>query len=319
MEPCEGNPIAREGRPGRITVRGKLFLLASAGIAVGGLVLKAGSPPPPLHAAPPPPNSPDSDGDGMPDSLELQLNLDPNSVDSDGDGVPDLDEFLLKTDPGNAASTPTIASAQYSVRVFGYRADNQVDPEIRLGVGIYLPDGNLAPLAGLQFVVMLSGVPFNLLPLAANDSQGIVITPGILPGSLNLQFSFSAPLSCLLSIAPFSLGAGTPGTGLMGLDAAYFDTVGGVLGVYNFTTTSNGASAAFRPLDPGGLPPSWGAFGQGCVLTMESGGSSGPFVLVEVTAAGCEPYPGYCEAAACAQKNGSVHLILDVLGAIGHN
>ena len=39
-------------------------------------------------------NSPDTDGDGLPDSLELILGLDPGLIDSDGDGIPDgLEDF----------------------------------------------------------------------------------------------------------------------------------------------------------------------------------------------------------------------------------
>jgi uncharacterized repeat protein (TIGR01451 family) len=52
--------------------------------------------------------SPDSDGDGVPDSIEIADGTDPNNPndfkDSDGDGVPDLVEIAEGTDPNNPLS-----------------------------------------------------------------------------------------------------------------------------------------------------------------------------------------------------------------------
>ncbi len=51
------------------------------------------------------PEEQDSDGDGVPDFVELQLGLDPTSgQDFDGDGLSDLDELLGGTKPDNADS-----------------------------------------------------------------------------------------------------------------------------------------------------------------------------------------------------------------------
>ncbi|MFW6182509.1 MAG: protein kinase domain-containing protein [Chloroflexota bacterium] len=44
-------------------------------------------------------NNPDSDGDGVPDGDEIELQLDPLSTDSDGDGLSDGRELDLGTDP----------------------------------------------------------------------------------------------------------------------------------------------------------------------------------------------------------------------------
>ncbi|VTR75280.1 Leukotoxin [Cellulomonas hominis] len=41
----------------------------------------------------------DTDGDGVPDALELALGTSPTGADSDGDGLADADEFLTGTDP----------------------------------------------------------------------------------------------------------------------------------------------------------------------------------------------------------------------------
>jgi hypothetical protein len=44
----------------------------------------------------------DSDGDGLPDALEIMLGSNPFNPDSDGDGLPDGVEYLLKGDPFSA-------------------------------------------------------------------------------------------------------------------------------------------------------------------------------------------------------------------------
>ena len=43
--------------------------------------------------------TPDSDGDGMSDELEMSIGTDHNSADSDGDGFPDLIEIMIGDDP----------------------------------------------------------------------------------------------------------------------------------------------------------------------------------------------------------------------------
>ncbi len=58
-----------------------------------------------------PPSDQDSDGDGVPDFVEIAKGLDPNGgPDSDGDGYSDLEELLANTDPNSAASTPDPAA-----------------------------------------------------------------------------------------------------------------------------------------------------------------------------------------------------------------
>lgn len=52
------------------------------------------------------PGTLDSDGDGVPDHVELDLGLDPLAgSDSDGDTLSDLDEILLGSDPANGSET----------------------------------------------------------------------------------------------------------------------------------------------------------------------------------------------------------------------
>jgi hypothetical protein len=61
-----------------------------------------------VDAAPPPPPPPDagldSDGDGIPDSEEIERGTDPNNPDSDGDGLSDGDERRYGSDPNDPDS-----------------------------------------------------------------------------------------------------------------------------------------------------------------------------------------------------------------------
>ncbi len=51
---------------------------------------------------------PDSDGDGIPDTLEALIFTDPRKMDTDGDGYPDGLEVVLGSDPLDPASLPRI-------------------------------------------------------------------------------------------------------------------------------------------------------------------------------------------------------------------
>ncbi|HKB14791.1 MAG TPA: hypothetical protein VKF62_01945, partial [Planctomycetota bacterium] len=146
--------------------------------------------------------------------------------------------------------------------------------------------------------------------------------PGFDAGSLIARFSFSLPVSFLENHTPFSFGAGSLAGNGPALDSISLDLVGGYLGYYSLTplqtppgSYGSAAAAAFTPLDPGAA--AWGSFGNACVLTMQSGGSASPYVLVEVTGASCSAYPSYCDPGACSAKVGTVHHVLDVLGLIG--
>ena len=76
------------------------------------------------------PSALDSDGDGVPDYVEIANGLDPieSGLDSDGDGYSDLDELLAGTDPTNAASRATGRIEQDSVY------DLVLTPRLRDGV-----------------------------------------------------------------------------------------------------------------------------------------------------------------------------------------
>ncbi|MEO8428561.1 MAG: hypothetical protein ABI651_15785, partial [Verrucomicrobiota bacterium] len=73
-------------------------------------------------------NEPDTDSDGLPDTIETLLGTNPNSIDTDGDGVPDGAEIQLDTNPldGIAAQLGLISSTQLPLAPIRVRAENNI-------------------------------------------------------------------------------------------------------------------------------------------------------------------------------------------------
>lgn len=70
-----------------------------------------------------PPFELDSDGDGVPDFVEIQKGLDPLAgTDTDGDGFSDLNEILVGTTPNDPASKPATSQRQEENIAFKLRA-----------------------------------------------------------------------------------------------------------------------------------------------------------------------------------------------------
>lgn len=99
----------------------------------------------------------DSDGDGVPDYVELALGLDPfGGSDSDADGVSDLDEILQGTDPADDASTPLPnetagVSPEGGIALVATATDASAATEIALGEDLvaYGLDGSLIARAAV--------------------------------------------------------------------------------------------------------------------------------------------------------------------------
>ncbi len=92
----------------------------------------------------------DSDGDGIPDKIEIQLGLNPQDAsdakgDLDGDGFSNLEELLAKTDPKDAKSHPALVNLLRVKELRGKRL-----PLIFSGVN-KMPDGKM------QLVFNLTG------------------------------------------------------------------------------------------------------------------------------------------------------------------
>ncbi|MFA6553394.1 MAG: Ig-like domain-containing protein [Patescibacteria group bacterium] len=103
----------------------------------------------------------DSDGDGLPDSVEAQLQTDPNNPDSDGDGISDGTEAnSLKTDP--LAMNPTSALpaqseavvSEQELMVFEEPTKNGIETPEKLAVNEIT---NYSPIIG-QNNLVISGI-----------------------------------------------------------------------------------------------------------------------------------------------------------------
>ncbi len=83
--------------------------------------------------------SPDTDGDGLPDTVETGTGVfvgprdtgtDPNVADSDGDGASDAMEVTYGTDPNNAAQFPVPSIDRYSANPAAYIVGVTIEPNM---------------------------------------------------------------------------------------------------------------------------------------------------------------------------------------------
>ena len=106
------------------------------------------------------PSKADSDGDGVPDFVELGKGLDPTKgPDSDGDGFTDLSELLAHTDPNSKTNYPAadqhadeFASFDLKVAPRPYDATTaaEVSPQLNVDVHVHELNGSLLQTAVTQ-------------------------------------------------------------------------------------------------------------------------------------------------------------------------
>jgi hypothetical protein len=133
----------------------------------------------------------DSDGDGVPDFVELYYGLDPltSGTDGDGDGATDLQEILAGTDPASATSTPAVLNAvPTSVTWNAELIPRAYDPgafpeavgrEVAIGTGLWLhalsgaqEASGLTATNGSNISFVASEVPYDSqLPLKVASTQ----------------------------------------------------------------------------------------------------------------------------------------------------
>jgi len=126
----------------------------------------------------------DSDGDGVPDYVELAYGLDPfGGADSDADGVSDLDEILQGTDPASDASRPSPnqsagVSPEGGIALVATTTDAPGTTEIDLGEDLfaYGLDGSLIARAPVESLAN---------PLPDGGTRGAILSatsPQVLDG-----------------------------------------------------------------------------------------------------------------------------------------
>jgi hypothetical protein len=108
VSPAPTGPTLRETNSLLISILNQTAGATISGAGgVGGpgaaMSASAGSAPPALESY-----GPDTDGDGIPGSLEALILTDPNRPDTDGDGFPDGLEVVLQSDPTDGRSVPSL-------------------------------------------------------------------------------------------------------------------------------------------------------------------------------------------------------------------
>ncbi len=111
------------------------------------------------------PNLVDSDGDGIPDGIEVRYGLDPlvSNVgkDSDGDGIGDLDEIRGGTDPSTPDRALYDSSAVQYTFVATPRSDNSICYDYSVsGIELLTPPNNVSTVEGFNlFKVWFAEAP----------------------------------------------------------------------------------------------------------------------------------------------------------------
>lgn len=269
----------------------------------------------------------DSDGDGLPDMLELQFGSSPLVSDTDGDGVPDLLECVLGALPFDAANAPNAMQMQRpAARVFGFLQAGY----FHFFVAVRVPTGTLADVTQITSLLFAPHVA-NYGPFAIDFNpvlgEGSVSTTAMPSGGVVATCDVSVPqealhlfLSDLDHYMQFSVGFSAKVGGVSVTNVAHFTTTA----TYDWTLLSlaglniggtpfaQGGTGALRPLQPASLPPGWTP-NTACVVSVDLVGLElGAILVLQTTSANCLPLvPALCSTASCDEQLGRILKVID--------
>lgn len=149
----------------------------------------------------------DSDGDGVPDFVEIGLGLDPLAgVDSDGDGYSDLEELLAGTDPNDPDSNPgRLSNGQRASGLAGGAFPLQVTVTTRFANG-----GNpinTRPVSGVSLDARsLEGGSLGVASTVADEVNTTATFPSLAPVAGEPYFAVLSPVNFTLATNPESEG-----------------------------------------------------------------------------------------------------------------
>lgn len=316
----EGVPCAFSRRHpwGRWSAVAAIALGAGAAIAWNVLQPRV------VHAAGLPTGS-DSDGDGLPDKLELAHGCDPYLVDSDFDGVSDAEEFARHSSPSNGSQLPGASAASVGMGITANGA------KLRFVTAIYIADGVLNDKQ-LKLGVVKSSTPVYLPKTALGTSTNVTVVPASVPGQLVLVYE--APITAAIlrggDASIFSVLTG-PG-GVKAADAVNLALIDSTFCQRFILTTQSGGSpgttlqtsphgggaggVVFKPVG-GSSPPATWTPGEICNQTTQLVGYSGGAAVQEVVGAYCETgWDAYCDPS-CAASVGTTITLLDPAVLVG--
>ena len=278
---------------------------------------------PVVHAAAP--GGPDSDGDGLADTLEEVIGTATMRADSDGDGYWDAEELARQSDPLDKLEIPKVAPAS-------------------CGLGIYETGGNLRPVfamyvedGDIRSATLTAGarVKSTLRPLSLSffmTNSSIVKTPTVEPQSAVYVYDGTFNPQYVHRFGDLSLYTTIDyGGSVVQADAVNLGVVGGVVVEFkliSYSTTmgaqpsyvfGQGSNTVYSPIggSTGTPPPSSWSSNRICSQQMVVSGVNGPVVTQEVAAAECESgWSSYC-GSECAASVGSSVQMLDPIALIG--
>jgi hypothetical protein len=275
-----------------------------------------------VHAAAPIKN--DTDGDGLPDDLELLLGSNPGLVDTDGDGYSDAEELARGSALNRVISQPTPQAVALSMH--GYLRANW----IHALTAIYLDDGDLHSRTfemGVRIGDQLVPIPLQsfrggnvvcVLSGAAPGSCVLVVDPVVSSGSVCQLGS----MSMYATLAYQGQNIAAAALNLRAVDGEFFEHV--ITRFREASATTNfafgsGIKGVYKPLTAGpGPQPIQSTPGQICAQTTVVVGVMGAVVTEEVVAADCVPgWDAHCSGG-CAATIGSTVKFIDPGALVGN-
>jgi len=302
--------------------------LVALAVAAGYAVLEspdAAPQLPVLHASTP--GGPDSDGDGLPDLVELRLGTSLDRADSDGDGYWDAEEVARQSNPVNKKSIPVSIPASVGMGI--YEKNSTLHPV----VAIYIADGDIRSASlklGLRVNTLMRDMPIGYFSKGATLKN----TPTFNAQSKVLVYDLTMPASHVKRFGDLSVYSKVDYRGsIISADALNLWTSGGVIVESQITgyhtpaqqpslatlNVGQGSTGVYTPLGGSSTSapaPAWQS-GMVCAQSMVVVGVVGSVVVQEVVGADCEAgWESYCDAG-CAATVGQTVNMVDPVALVG--
>lgn len=263
----------------------------------------------------------DSDGDGLPDALELKLGTTADVVDSDGDGYWDGEEVARGSHPTRANSIPAPGAVALNIDAF------QSDGQIHALTAVYFEDGDLRRHT-FNVGMLVGDVPTQMPLERFRGAQPIVVLPGHDPSSRivlvdpvlpTASISFTGSLSFFATLAAQGQYVAADAVNLTLVDGEIFEHV--VLGYHTGLpdpqpNVGMGVGGVYKPLGSGSQTSN-STQGEICAQTTVIVGVIGSVITQEVVAADCVAgWDAYCSRG-CAHTVGSTIKVIDPATLLG--
>ena len=313
-------PSPLRGRHDRVVARGSLIGAALA-LATGSAWFVLASGERPLHAQGV--ANVDTDGDGLPDELEIVLGTEPDDVDTDADGVSDAEEVARRSSPTSSAAVPTqnvLPRISMSMDAFASGVD------VHALTTIYFPHGYTRShtiqykaviggrLVSISTGALRGGAPPRTIELGSG-AQLLIVDPVVQEQRVFSNGGFA--LAAVVSEHGTGLAAAAANLATAGVDIFQSLITGYQSPVPDpDLTVGLGVGSVYRPIRTGGGSSNYTA-GEICAQTTVIVGVVGALITQEVISAGCVTgWDAFCTPG-CAASVGSTLKTIDPATLIG--